>query len=319
MDRAQYLFLRHASDELADAVRERGRIDCGSSIHVACLPADLQEKFKSFRLTFVCEYDSSGQTDGDVLHSLKNAAISLQLVRPVSDFLRYWVPRDLDTARKMEQAALHLPIPGPDPYLRYQQHHQIEMSDIQRLKKILPSVQKARSQGGPAGLWDSWTHPDLPIHRALVFFGQGYGVNLGELRQPLWAAGLDSLYASKLKRSLQSPDVILKRVEIFLGSNFQPYKAVAVPGHQRRPSLRVAEIVKDIFRLRNDYMHGCKISDPRWLSGATDPENGYAYQLVECTEILLRFSLLKILDNPRYYKIFRDPNRLDQFFGLKGT
>ena len=56
---------------------------------------------------------------------------------------------------------------------------------------------------------------------------------------------------------------------------------------------------------------------PRYLglSGEHDPiESCYAYQLMEGTEILLRESLLMLLENRGLFDIFVDPNRLDGHF-----
>ena len=43
-------------------------------------------------------------------------------------------------------------------------------------------------------------------------------------------------------------------------------------------------------------------------------ETGYGYQLVEQTEILLRLSLLAILENVTLFSTFSDPKLLDAYF-----
>lgn len=44
------------------------------------------------------------------------------------------------------------------------------------------------------------------------------------------------------------------------------------------------------------------------------PYQGYAYQLAECTEIILREVLLRILNEQRLFDTFADARMLDEFF-----
>ena len=77
----------------------------------------------------------------------------------------------------------------------------------------------------------------------------------------------------------------------------------------------MAGIGKDVFKLRNAFAHGLSIPDPKWLTTPGQPEEtGYGYQLVEQTEILLRLSLLTILESPTVFATFVDPARLDAYF-----
>jgi hypothetical protein len=80
----------------------------------------------------------------------------------------------------------------------------------------------------------SWTHPYGSVHRALVFFSQGYNVSLDPRPQLCWAAGIDSLYASKIDRRLQGGRELSRRLQAVFGPDFEPYGAptVLVPGHQ---------------------------------------------------------------------------------------
>ena len=85
--------------------------------------------------------------------------------------------------------------------------------------------------------------------------------------------------------------------------------------HQVRPVRRLQDIGEHIFWLRNANVHGAPIPDPAWLSDVQDPEeSGYAYQLMEYTEILLRESLLLILENQVIFDVFVDARRLDANF-----
>jgi hypothetical protein len=106
-------------------------------------------------------------------------------------------------------------------------------------------------------------------------------------------------------------------MQVVFGPDFDPYNAatVQVPGHQVRPARRLRDIGEHIFWLRNATVHGAAIPDAGWLSDPEAPdESGYAYQLMECSEILLRESLLRLLEDQALFETFVDPNRLDAFF-----
>jgi len=196
-----------------------------------------------------------------------------------------------------------------NPTLRYQQAHTLLPTDVRRAAGILTEVNNAMATG-----FSSWAHPYTSVHRALVLFCQGYSVNLIDLRQVLWAAGLDCLFSSKLDRGKWGSRVIGARLCKLWGSTFQPYSQVSVPAHQKRPALELQNVAMDAFELRNAYVHG-KSLDAAWLSDPKgQPETGYAYQLLECTEILLRLTLLRIFEDQALMKTFRDPALLDSFF-----
>lgn len=129
-----------------------------------------------------------------------------------------------------------------------------------------------------------------PVHRAVILFCQGYSVGLPDLRQLLWAAGLDCLFASKRGKRKRGTRVICQRLRRLWGTGFSPYSADTggIPMYQKRPTHRLKDIGQDIFRLRNAYMHGGSIPEAWLCDRRTPPGSAYAYQLLECTEILLR-------------------------------
>ena len=265
-------------------------------------------------LVLSCKYEDETGGDG-VCHQLRCASIALQLIRPTSDFLNLWM--QLDDQNTPEMAARDIADLGkrigPEPYLSYQQHNCFAESDVKRAALLMPSLNMALEPSS-----GSWTHPLLAIHRALVFFCQGYTVPHRDLKQFLWAAGLDCLYASKLDRKKQRSPEIGRRICALLGANLKLYEAdtVAVPSHQdQRNRKTVQDVVADIFRLRNALAHGLPIPDASWLSVQGQPvESGYAYQLIEQTEIALRLTLTKLLENQSLFDIFSDASRLDAYF-----
>jgi hypothetical protein len=102
-------------------------------------------------------------------------------------------------------------------------------------------------------------------------------VNLIDLRQLLWAAGLDCLFSSKLDRRKWGSLVIRDRLCKLWGNAFQPYAQVSIPMNQQRPPHELQNIAVDAFELRNAYVHGKSLSQA-WLSDPSGPlEAGYAY------------------------------------------
>jgi hypothetical protein len=196
-------------------------------------------------------------------------------------------------------------------YLSYQQHNVVTLADFQRAAAIAPRMATALDPQ-----YGSWEHPILPIHRSIIFFCQGYSVTPPDPRQFLWAAGLDCLYASKLDPKKRGSREITARLEKFLGAATKLYDTVALPSHQKsRQRLTIAAIGRDMFKLRNAFAHGLRIPDPNWLTAPGQPEEtGYAYQLLEQTEILLRMTLVKMLGDQKLFDTFSDLKRLDAYF-----
>lgn len=266
-------------------------------------------------LALSCMYDDK-EADGEaVRHQLMLFEIAFQLVKPTVSFMQLWMRLEENNltdmvSRPVSDLGREL---GPDPYLQYQQHNCLTQSDVERALRFVPRLADAFDRK-----FSSWTHPFLPIHRALVFFCQGYTITPPDPRQFLWAAGLDCLYASKLNRKRQGSAEIGRRMQQFLGAKLKLYEAdtVSIPCHQTTRRIQELETVTaDMFKLRNAFAHGLPIPDVNWFSDVRQPaESGYAYQLVEQTEITLRLTLAKILEDQNLFDTFSDPGLLDAYF-----
>lgn len=265
----------------------------------------------SLPLALLCEYDSATDPD-EAIHRIESAGIALQLVKPIRHFLEYSMLVESSGRLRNLSATCRdasLQMMSRAPTLLYQQSHTISFADAGKAAGILPEVCYARMRA-----FSSWTHPYKSVHRALVLFCQGYSVNLIDLRQMLWAAGLDCLFSSKLDRQKQGSRTISDRLCKLWGDTFQPYSRVSVPVHQSRPPLELHNVVMDAFKLRNAYVHGKEIPQTWFSDPNGHPETGYAYQLVECTEIILRLTLLRIFEDQALMNVFLDPARLDGYF-----
>ncbi len=328
MIKTQLLLLTSASDELREKIAKEGPIVLEGTPAVVLffspkitaetgrvhLRKTVVESIEKKTIAITCKYDPGVIADKAVRHRLEIMAIALQLVKPTEYFLDLWFQLDGDNLTEM---VAH-PVSDLDrfitePYLQYQQHNVITESDVKRATGLIPRLSKALD---PA--YGSWDHPFLPIHRAVMFFCQGYSVTPPPPNQFLWAAGLDCLYASKLDRKKRGSAEITRRMGVLLGSTLKLYEAdtVSVPAHQTpRTLVELGNVSRDIFRLRNAFAHGLPIPDAVWLSAKGQPfESGYAYQLWEQTEIALRLTLLRILEDQTLFDTFSDFALLDSFF-----
>lgn len=328
MTKTQLMLLRSYSPELIQYVRDNGPvllphvsipIVLSQSPTIQPVTGRVPLSRESVReversLALSCTYEDYNSSDA-IRHQLQCVIIAFQLVKPTSDFLNLWI--QLDSSNMTEMATRDVSDLGkkigPEPYLNYQQHNCLTKPDVDRAFRLLPNLDRAleRNRG-------SWKHPLVAIHRALVFFCQGYTVSHRDLKQFLWAAGLDSLYASKLVKAKQSSKEIGRRMQQFLGADLKLYEAetVSVPESQvARKHEELKDVVGNIFRLRNALAHGLCIPVDAWLSAQDQPlESGYAYQLIEQTEIALRLTLIKLLEDHTFFDVFSDAARLDAYF-----
>jgi hypothetical protein len=329
--KSQCLLLCDASRDLVGQVRATGPVILSTNppISLICPTVSggsfLETMFNQNQVTAILEairgfvalsysYDPSSIAQSEVKGTLVHAQLALHLVKPTRWFGKYWL--QMDDTGQIESSSKNLGfvhIDHPGPYLLYQQHHTITLEDIESVKRCLPSLLRAFSPSSVAG---SWSHPCGPIHRALVMFAEGYLTEMfGELRQFLWAMGLDCLFSSRIDRRKRGSHAIDRRLRMLFGAEFEPYKAVVVPGHQTRPVHKLCHIVKDIFTLRNACAHGLTIPDAWLTPPGRQLYEGYGYQLSECTEILLRQTLLLILNDQSMFEIFVDSRKLDKYFG----
>jgi hypothetical protein len=328
MTKTQLILVTSCSDELKETIAKSGPIMFPGTFAVALsLPPKIAaeagrvplrktviEKIEKNSIAIVCRYNADIVANSAARHQLGVVAIALQLVKPTVYFLSLRLQLDNDNLTEtVDRPVSDLDRFLPEAYLEYQQHNVISKADVQRATGLIPRLSKALD---PAH--GSWDHPLLPIHRAVVFFCQGYSVASTTSNQFLWAAGLDCLFASKLDRNKQGSPEIARRMGVLLGSTLKLYEAdtVSIPVHQTtRTHMELGNISRDIFRLRNAFAHGLPIPNIAWLSALGQPrESGYAYQLLEQTEIALRLTILRILEDETLFQTFADSARLDSYF-----
>ncbi|MGH9344326.1 MAG: hypothetical protein ACRD19_11265 [Terriglobia bacterium] len=266
--KTQLILLRDCSHHLDDAIEHGGPFLCACTpareVYLQKPPAIVPKAGRvplppettavvRRSMALACQYDNNG-APGNVRNELQQLAIALQLVKPTRLFLKLCVQLDESNEPEFAHASVRDLgfLMGPEPYLRYQQHNVIEKADLEQALRLLPNLAKAldRSQG-------SWEHPIVSIHRSFIFFCQRYTIKPADPMQFLWVAGLDCLFASKLKRIKQGSKEISARMINLLGATMRPYDAVSLPVNQyERGKFPVAHIAPDIFKLRNAFAHG---------------------------------------------------------------
>jgi hypothetical protein len=330
MMKKQFILLGDASKELRHAVRINGPVALSASPPLAIVvptatsssfletmfnPNQVKAVLDAVRLEVAVEYtyDPASTQEEQVKSTLINTLVAFQLVKPTRWFEKYWFRTDDSGQIELSShdvGMIHISHPGP--YLEYQQHHTVTLDDVESVKECLPRLLHALHPA-PSG---SWGHPSGSVHRALIMFAQGYLTEkFGELGQFLWAMALDSLFSSKIDKRKRGSYTIVPRLRTLHGAEFEPYRFVSVPIHQRRPDHKLWAVAEDIFKLRNAVAHGLTIPEA-WLTPPGQPiYEGYAYQLAECTEILLRKTLLSIMQEQRLFDVFVDSRKLDKYFG----
>lgn len=328
MTKTQLILLTSGSSELKEKIVRDGPIPLSSvPAVVLSLPPKITaeagrvqlrktvvESIERNSIAIVCKYDSDVVADKTVRHQLETVAIAIQMVKPTAVFLVLWLQLDENNLTEMaRQPVSDVDCSFPEPYLQYQQYNVITEADVRRAKGLLPRLSKALD---PAH--GSWDHPFLSIHRAVMFFCQGYSVTPTTPNQFFWAEGLDCLYASKLDWKKQGSAEIARRMGVLFGSTLKLYEAdtVSIPAHPTtRTHMELGKVSRDIFRLRNAFVHGLPIPNTTWLSALGQPlESGFAYQLLEQTEIALRLSLLRILEHQSLFDTFSDSALVDSYF-----
>jgi hypothetical protein len=165
----------------------------------------------------------------------------------------------------------------------------VELDDIRRLRRLLPSFLKLASQG-----------PEH-VRRAVRHYNVGYL----EVRDPtiqivVWTMGIESLFTMR-KEQLSAAELTERigetvglKTRIYEGSPMQQYI------NQEIQEITVGEVIADLLTLRNRFVHGL------WIPEEWKDRNGrnsfggaymnYADLLREAASFILRRGILKYLE-----------------------
>jgi hypothetical protein len=116
-------------------------------------------------------------------------------------------------------------------------------------------------------------------------------------RYLLWASAIESIYTSH-HREHKGSLVAKERIKWFLGENTSIYPSGELSSLLQDPTIRVGQVVEELYNVRNFIAHGDRIPDRYFKETLRDGINGRVNLisvLFEAASFIIRYSLLKIL------------------------
>ena len=113
----------------------------------------------------------------------------------------------------------------------------------------------------------------------------------------LWSSAIEAIFTSQTPDREHSGSRVAKaRIKWFLGANTKIYAPGDVPSFAPQKEPTIADVIDDLYEVRNCIAHGDKVPDRFFvqISIAPDPINRLA-TLEEAASFIVRASLLKIL------------------------
>lgn len=154
------------------------------------------------------------------------------------------------------------------------------------------------------------------VMRAIRNLEVGYISIFADVQQLLWVTGLDSLFTSH-KWKHNGMWVATERIKKFLGPDYRIYKDGDLPPYIATPTQTVADVARDVYRLRNFFAHGewpgQEWTKERFRNGVGAEPIAYAEMLREATSVLLRASLVKILKED-LLDLFGNKQKMNTYF-----
>ncbi len=135
----------------------------------------------------------------------------------------------------------------------------------------------------------------------------------------LWASALESIFTSH-NRDHQGGKVAIARIKWFLGGNTRIYQHGELPRVAPECTLTLADVLDDLYELRNFVAHGDRIPDGFFQTYPRVGVNGgvcKAEVLSEAASFIIRASLLRILRDGLLDN-FADAGPSEAFFGAQG-
>lgn len=138
----------------------------------------------------------------------------------------------------------------------------------------------------------------------------------------LWTTAVESLFTTQSPRSENSGSLVaIERIKFFLGSKTSIYPPDELSSAYVDPNLRIEDVVRELYCLRNHIAHGDRIPDYYFQqAGRQDILKGDISRydmLLEAVSFIIRHSLLKILRENLLDK-FADVSESDSYFRAQG-
>jgi hypothetical protein len=250
--------------------------------------------------------DDSGKAERESDHLVYRTAACLRLIRP------------------MRQAALTMS--GsllPDGTVKIRTFdHPVHLMDVPRLQKgfslrnrDITDLQKLINEFLRGMSGEFWKF------RMSVAFHDGghFAVSYWKSRFMLWCSAVEALFTSQ-NRDHQGSLVATERIKWFLGANTQIYARGDFPTFMPEASYTVAQIVDDLYEVRNCIAHGERIPQRFFapIHGGYLGEDGNIVDVLhDGLSFIIRASLLRILKD-NLLQHFADGPAAEKYFAAAG-
>jgi hypothetical protein len=243
---------------------------------------------------------------------IQEAIACLRLVRPIRQFAQACGGDVRD-----DGSLTNFHFENPLPYVNSPENQKlfgIRTSDAEALRFYLPLFQNAMS----GQFWK--------FRMALEMYQSGFFQHSHwKARYFLWTAALESLYTSQPQPgsgSEHSGSLVAKeRIKSLLGPTTPIYPPGELTNLDPNPNLSVADVMDEIYCLRNNIAHGDKIPDYYFQTPGRKMFDGQELYkvdiLIEAISSIIRQSLLAILKNG-LLNHFRDRTSSEAYFGGLG-
>jgi hypothetical protein len=238
------------------------------------------------------EIDADGHfvSSADLMHRSQNIvaeiAACLRLIRPTSQQTQMCFGHVKDDGILYNIGFSH-PLEFVDAP-QNQKLFSVRTADIQDLIYLAPLFRVAMHG------------PNWKFRMAVQMHEAGYFQNTEwKARFFLWTSALESLFTSQsADRQHAGSLVASERIKFLLGAGSSIYPRGELTSLQKNPNLTVADVIRDIYCLRNNIAHGDKVPDSYFQQIARDDFNGGVNKvsmLMEAISFIVRQSILTIL------------------------
>lgn len=217
----------------------------------------------------------------DLVH---NVAACLRLIRPMRQFALViggtLLPDDAIQVQHFDHPIHLWEIP------QIQKGFFLRNRDVAELQAVIPAFQNAM-----AGEYWKFRMP-VSLYEAGHFQDRFW-----KSRFILWCSAIDAIFTSQTRdREHSGSRVAIARIKWFLGAATKIYAPGDVPSFAPQPEPTVADVVDDLYEVRNCIAHGDKVPDRFFSQTMRWGESGNLLAtLEEAASFIVRTSLLKIL------------------------
>jgi hypothetical protein len=245
------------------------------------------ETLKSFRKALVHRFHSDGHVGREEAssdHLVNDVFTALRLIKPTRMRFSRFQCRILEDGR-LDLFSFTSPSEAPLQVPDSEALNRITDDDIYKLKRFLPPF-LAMSKHGSSNLY-----------RATYYYSTGYvGAQDLALQFISWFMGIEASLSSE-DGPLRQTDLI-QRIQDTIDPDQDIYADYPVP-YLHLPSVTVRQVLPDLFRLRNELVHGGWTS--QWITGITRPaitggEKSYREILAEAAPFILRKLLVQLIE-----------------------